>query len=121
MTLAVLERNVQDRWKSRFVAEMTNDWNTHGLDWHKEKIKEIHVPPMNVSESNEFCEKVKWNQLCHFEQKHKEWFKLVRETTPAENRVEVSFEDVVKNEGESARANIAAALPLAFQPLVAIE
>ena len=120
MTVVVLERNVRERWKSRFVAEKTNDWHTHGSDWHKKRIKTIYVPPMNVSESDEFCKEVNWKQLCHFEQKHKEWFNLVRETTPVEKRAEISYEDVVENKGETARANIAAVLPIAFQPIITL-
>jgi hypothetical protein len=120
MTVVVLERNVRERWKSRFVAEKTNDWHTHGFDWHKKKIETIHVPPINVSESDEFCKEVNWKQLCHFERKHKEWFNLVRETTPVEKRAEISYDDVVENKGESARANIAAVLPIAFQPIITL-
>lgn len=115
----MLERDVEARWRSRYVAEQTNDWHTHGFNWHKKKLNKMDIPSMNVSESEEFCMRVKWNQMCHFERKHKEWFQFVREKVTRDNMVEVSFDDVVHDRGVESQRKISSALPMAFRFLVA--
>ena len=118
MTIVVLERDVEARWNSRYVAEFKDDWNTKGFDGHKQAIKETHVPSMSVSDTDEFCESVKWNQLCRFGEKHNKWYSFIRDKLSHNERVEVSFEAAILNGGSYARGLIAHALPFDFQDLL---
>lgn len=121
MTVVVLERDVKARWKSRWVAAKTQDWDTQGSLKHKVKIEAMEIPSIEISESKEYCTKGNdnpWRQLCHFQSVHKHWYTFVRKTLSPNERVEVSFDEVVTKDGSEARNRIAAALPGAFQNLL---
>jgi len=123
MTVVVLERDVQARWKSRWVAASTGDWDTTGSTKHKQTMMEIEVPPMNISESKEVCNSKNYAlaHLCHFESYHKTWYKFIREKVPLDKKVEISFEDTVANDGSDAHRTIASGLPVEFQYLASAK
>ena len=59
--MVILERNVQDRFRSYWFANHTGDWNVQGSKEHKEKLANMTVPKA-ISFLNEH-----------------QWFKMVRE------------------------------------------
>lgn len=119
LTVVVLERDLDARWKSRWAAAQTGDWDTTGSSNHKETVKKLEVPPLNISESDEICknENGHWARLCHFERHHKDWYKFVRAKTSSNKSVEVSFDDTVLNGGSKVHEKISAGLPSAFRYL----
>ena len=120
LTIVVLERNVQDRWKSKWVAIQTGDWDTNGSLEHKNQIAAMDIPPIYVSETDEYCKSSKriMNSACNFGQSHKEWYEFVRAKIHHKQRVEISFDAALLNGGSYARGLIAHALPFDFQDLL---
>lgn len=117
----ILERNVEARWESRYVAAATGDWDTTGSAKHKKKFQELKVPSINAS--TEFCNSKdwRWKQLCHFGSKHNDWYAFVRKILSPDERVEVSSDDAVLQYGNEAKRKIAAALPREFGDLIVSE
>jgi hypothetical protein len=116
----VLERDAEARWKSRYVAAATEDWDTTGSLEHKKKIREMNIPLINACESDEFCNSKdwRWKQLCHFESQHNEWYEFIRKTLSPDKRVELSFDEAVLLDGKDAKNKIAEALPPGFRHLL---
>lgn len=92
--MIVLERNVQDRWKSRWYARKTGDWCTHGDADHKAKLNAAKVPIMEDK----------------FRIDHENWYKSVRAYIQTKNAkttgvpfIELSFDNVTNNAVEVTR------------------
>mmetsp|Transcript_2938 Transcript_2938/g.4020 ORF Transcript_2938/g.4020 Transcript_2938/m.4020 type:complete len:317 (-) Transcript_2938:66-1016(-) len=113
LTVAVLERSVNDRWKSIWVAAQDGDWDTNGSESHKQKLVSSEIPPVN--ESSTACKtkafvsmKLQDQSICNFEQTHNSWYDYVRHQNP--ERVEVDFSDVVVSDGAEAMRKMRSAL-----------
>lgn len=66
--VVVLERPVEDRWKSWVLANTTGDWDVWGTAKHKEAIAKQPTPPI-----------APW-----FRQEHLKWYELVRNESLSE-------------------------------------
>ncbi len=65
--MAILERDVKDRYRSHWLARKTGDWDINGSQEHKEKLAEIaDQVPYNSSDAQGFYDR------------HKNWFQKVR-------------------------------------------
>ena len=64
--MAILKRDVQDRFRSYWFANHTGDWNVQGSKEHKEKLANMTVP--NDTE-----------EAISFRNEHQCWFKKVRD------------------------------------------
>jgi chondroitin sulfate synthase len=111
---AVLERNVEDRWRSSWVAYRYGDWDVKGNPKHKEVIANATVPPMNSLEANRFCTKAE-GVLCDFGRRHKKWYRFVRKNLPGSRMVAVGFQERFDDGNAFAKKKIANALPRAFE------
>mmetsp|Transcript_36613 Transcript_36613/g.42550 ORF Transcript_36613/g.42550 Transcript_36613/m.42550 type:complete len:332 (-) Transcript_36613:334-1329(-) len=121
LTTVVLERNMEDRWKSKYVAETTGDWKHEGQQEHKDKIANMDIPPLK--DYRAFCKqkgKVAF-MLCHFPDEHIQWYRFIRNTLSEDKRVEVSFLDVVLNNGTDAYNMVARALPVPYQHIFPLK
>lgn len=61
-SMAILERDVKERWRSHWFATNTGDWNARGTAEHKAKLAAAKVPSVQAS----------------FLADHQNWFGLVR-------------------------------------------
>jgi len=120
LTTVVLERNVEERWRSLYVALKTDDWSHYGEKDHKEKVAKMVVPP--IKNHVKFCNnKNRFNVLCNFPNTHNEWFRFIRKTAPKDKRIEVSFLDATSNNGTAAYNKVARALPIPYQHIVPLH
>lgn len=81
LTAVVLEREVNDQWKSKYVAEKTKDWTFEYDSKHKQKVQTMHIPPLNEVDAAGFCDPKAHAYapaLCKFEERHVKWYEFVR-------------------------------------------
>mmetsp|Transcript_84492 Transcript_84492/g.169103 ORF Transcript_84492/g.169103 Transcript_84492/m.169103 type:complete len:256 (+) Transcript_84492:198-965(+) len=111
MTFIVLERPPEERFRSKFVALTTSDWNIDGSPAHKEHIAHMEVPPMPNEESAMYCDvKGALRSLCHTAQKHHQWYAFARATIPLDRRLDVQYSEVVAGSGRAVASKIHSAM-----------
>jgi hypothetical protein len=62
MTVVVLERDVEARWKLKWVADETGDWNVKGDAEDKKKIESMIIPSVATA----------------FRKIHEDWYRFIR-------------------------------------------
>jgi len=65
--MIILERNIEDRWKSYWFAQQTGDWDVLGTKEHKQEL--------NTKIGNNVIPQVS----AEFKEKHKHWYNAVHE------------------------------------------
>lgn len=111
----ILERRIEDRWKSSWVAYETGDWDVFGSAVHQRNKESVYVPPMSSTLNEEICRSKTRSNLCDFKRKHEEWYKFLRSNL--RNTVEVSFQEVTTNVTQI-QQKIASAVPKEFQSMI---
>ena len=98
LTIVVLERNPQERFRSEYYALMSNDWNTRGTEAHELRMRKAAIPAMPAN-GDEYCHtqesKPARPLLCNFAWKHANWYEFVRRTIPSSSRIEMSFNESI--------------------------
>lgn len=99
----VLERNIFQRWKSKWFAHTNNDWTIDGAETHQHALKSFHVPPLTILDDNAlgtqgtiYCHDSNV-KMCKFYDKHVNWYSYVRSSIPFDERIDVTYDDVVRN------------------------
>jgi hypothetical protein len=111
MTFVVLERPPEERFRSKYVALTTSDWNTDGSPAHKESLAHMEIPPMPSVTHDPYCATTGvLRGLCHTAQKHSQWYAFVRKAIPPDRRVEVKYAEVVENRGHAVASKIHSAM-----------
>lgn len=64
LRVVILERKIEERWRSVWVAKQTGDWNVHGTEDHKKKLAELEKKVPIVPD--------------RFRSEHETWFSVVR-------------------------------------------
>lgn len=109
-TLVVLERPSKDRFRSKYYALKTHDWDTEGTTAHFKNLHHTAIPPM--PEGDEYCDRTQSKDergaLCHFASKHASWYGFVRKSVPPKKRIEVGFAEVVGSDASGVVARIEA-------------
>ena len=87
LRIIVLERDIEERWKSWWYAQKTGDWDVSGSNGHKERIANSQPPDIPSS----------------FRDRHERWYSRVRELTGRGGSLghipslDVSFSSVVSD------------------------
>jgi len=90
--MAILERPVEDRWKSFSFAQQAGDWNWKGEAAHKEALAAYLVPDVSPD----------------FRAEHEEWFSMVRGYAESHQQrfpvLDLSFDEVTRNPANKTQA-----------------
>lgn len=84
LRMVILERPVEERWRSYWVAQETGDWNVFGDPDHKSKLQQMEqqdggIPPVDSD----------------FQEDHVSWYELVRAWQGDVPRREVTYAEVI--------------------------
>ena len=105
ITPVILERDVEKRWASSYIAHTAGDWSTSGHNAnHIMKLANTTIPEENI----EGCKKNVWDEkklghprwLCRFREKHKKWYELLHKRHP--DALNLTFEEAIEDCGRPA-------------------
>jgi len=99
MTMVILERDVESRWNSSYIAITEGDWSTSGHNPnHEKKLATAIIPKEDIQGCNHHKKNLTHPKiLCHFAERHHSWYQFVRKRHPT--AVELSFSDSIADSG----------------------
>ena len=111
MTTVILERDVESRWRSEYIATTEHDWSNSGHDAkHASKIANTIVPDENIEACNQ--PKAKRDKaererdighpesMCNFREIHRKWYEFLHREHP--DAVSLTFEESIEDNGRPA-------------------